>query len=112
MLGKIKNGYSVIILADQRTSEGKKIDFFNLPALTTTIPAQISLKYDCKIVPLHMERKSYNDFLMTVYEPLEYTKINDYDKDIHNLTLLINKRLEKMILKKPEQWLWSHNRWK
>jgi len=112
LLNKIKSGYSVIIIADQRTSEGKKIKFFNCPALTTTIPAQISLKYNCKIVPLRMERLSYNNFEMTVYKPFEYNKSNNYEKDTYNLTLGINKQLEKMILKKPEQWLWSHNRWK
>jgi KDO2-lipid IV(A) lauroyltransferase len=112
LLNKIKSGYSVIIIADQRTSEGKKVEFFNCPALTTTIPAQISLKYNCKIVPLRMERLSYNNFEMTVNKPLEYKKSDNYEKDTYNLTLEINKQLEKMILKRPEQWLWSHNRWK
>ena len=112
LLNKIKNGYSVIILADQRISEGKKIEFFNCPALTSTIPAQISLKYNCKIVPLYMERLSYNNFEMTVYKPFEYKKSDNYEKDTYNLTSKINRQLEKMILKRPEQWLWSHNRWK
>ena len=112
LLNNIKSGYSVIIIADQRTSEGKKIEFFNYPALTTTIPAQISLKYNCNVLPLRMERLSYNKFEMTVYKPLEYKKTDNYEKDSYNLTLEINKQLEKMILKKPEQWLWSHNRWK
>ncbi len=112
LLNKIKSGYSVIIIADQRTSEGKKVEFFNCPALTTTIPAQISLKYNCKIVPLRMERLSYNNFEMTVYKPFEYKKSDNYEKDTYNLTLQVNKQLEKMILKRPEQWLWSHNRWK
>jgi KDO2-lipid IV(A) lauroyltransferase len=112
LLNKIKSGYSVIIIADQRTSEGKKIEFFNCPALTTTIPAQISLKYNCKIVPLRMERLSDSRFEMTVYKPFEYKKTKNYEKDTCGLTLEINQQLEKMILKKPEQWLWSHNRWK
>ena len=112
LLNKIKSGYSVIIIADQRTSEGKKVDFFNHAALTTTIPAQISLKYNYKIVPLRMERLSYNNFEMTVYKPFEYKKTDSYEKDIYNLTLETNKQIEKMILKKPEQWLWSHDRWK
>ena len=112
LINKIKDGYSVIILADQRTSEGKKIEFFNYPALTSTMPAQISLKYNCKIVPLYMERLSYNNFEMTVYKPFEYKKSDNYEKDSYNLTLEINKQLEKMILRKPEQWLWPHNRWK
>ena len=112
LLNKIKNGYSVIILADQRISEGKKIEFFNCPALTSTIPAQISLKYNYKVVPLYIERLSDSRFEMTVYKPFEYKKSDNYEKDTYNLTLEINKQLEKMILKKPEQWLWSHNRWK
>jgi KDO2-lipid IV(A) lauroyltransferase len=49
---------------------------------------------------------------MTVYKPFEYKKTKNYEKDTCGLTLEINQRLEKMILKKPEQWLWSHNRWK
>ena len=91
LLNKIKSGYSVIIIADQRTSEGKKIEFFNCPALTTTIPAQISLKYNCKIVPLRMERLSYNNFEMTIYKPFEYKKSDNYEKDTCNLTLQVNK---------------------
>jgi len=112
LLNRIKDGYSVIILADQRTSEGKKINFFGCPALTTTMPAQIALKYKCKIIPLRMERSSYNNFEMTVYKPIDYNETNHYEEDSYNLTLKINNQLEKMILKKPEQWLWSHNRWK
>ena len=112
LLNKIKNGYSIALMVDQRTSEGKKVEFFNYPALTTTIPAQISLKYNYKIVPLRMERLSYNNFEMTIYKPFEYKKSDNYEKDTHNLTLQVNKQLEKMILKRPEQWLWSHNRWK
>ena len=49
---------------------------------------------------------------MTVDKPFEYKESGIYEKDAFNLTLEINKKLEKMILKKPEQWLWSHNRWK
>ena len=59
-----------------------------------------------------MERLSDSRFEMTVYKPFEYKKTENYDKDTCGLTLEINQRLEKMILKKPEQWLWSHNRWK
>ena len=112
LLGSIKNEYSVIIIADQRTSEGIKINFFNNPALTTTIPAQISLKYNYKIVPVYIERLPDSKFEMTIHKPFKYEKTGNYETDIYNLTLKINKEIEKMILKKPEQWLWLHNRWK
>ena len=112
LLNKIKSGYSVIIIVDQRTSEGKKVEFFNCPALTTTIPAQISLRFNCKIVPVYIERLSDINFEITIHKPLEYKKSGNYDKDSYDLTLQINKKIEKMILKNPKQWLWTHNRWK
>jgi KDO2-lipid IV(A) lauroyltransferase len=112
LLSKIKNGYSIAILVDQRTSEGKKVKLFNLPALTTTVPAQISLRYNYKIVPLYIERLSNSNFEMIIHKPFEYKKSGNYEKDSYDLTLEINKTIEKMILKRPEQWLWLHNRWK
>ena len=112
LLNKIKNGYSIAMLVDQRTSEGKKVELFNFPALTTTAPAQISLRFNCKIVPLYIERLSNTNFEMTIHKPIEYKKSGNYEKDTYDLTLEINKKIEKMILKRPEQWLWLHNRWK
>jgi len=112
LLNKIKNGYSIALMVDQRTSEGKKVEFFNYPALTTTIPAQISLKYNYKVVPLYIERLSDSNFEVTIYKPIEFKKSGNHEKDTYYLTLEINKQIEKMILKKPEHWLWLHNRWK
>ena len=43
-------------MIDQRVSEGEKINFFNKPALTTTLPAQLAFKYDLKIIPVFIER--------------------------------------------------------
>ena len=45
---------------------------------------------------------------MYVSKPI---KINE-DKSINEITLYINKILEKMILKNIDQWIWTHNRWK
>ena len=112
LLNKIKDGYSIALMVDQRVSEGIKIDFFNYPALTTTIPAQISLRYNYKVVQLYIERLSDSRFEMTVYKPFGYKKTDNFEKDTNDLTLEINKQIEKMILKKPEQWIWLHNRWK
>ena len=49
-----------------------------------------------------------NNFKLTIHNPIEYTP----DDTIQEITLDLNSWLEKMILKNPEQWIWSHNRWK
>ena len=38
----IKKNYNVALMVDQRVSEGKKLPFFEEPALTTTLPAQLA----------------------------------------------------------------------
>ena len=112
IIGKVKNGYSIALMVDQRVSEGPRELFFGKPAHTTTIPAQLALKYDCKLVPISLERKEDVRFLMTIHEPYKIKKTEDGDQDTKNITLKINQTLEKMIIRNPKQWIWSHNRWK
>ena len=112
IIGKIKNGYSVALMVDQRVSEGPRELFFNKLAHTTTIPAQLALKYGCKLVPISLKRKEGVKFEMTIHEPYKVKKTDNEKIDTKNITLQINQTIEKMIIKNPTQWIWSHNRWK
>ena len=112
IINKIKNGYSIALMIDQRVGEGLRISFFNRPAHTTTIPAQLALKYNCKLVPIEIKRIGSVNFEMTVHKPYNIEKTKDSDEDTQNITLKANHIIEKMIIKNPTQWLWSHNRWK
>jgi len=112
IINRIKNGYSIALMVDQRVSEGPRVPFFNRPAHTTTIPAQLALKYNCKLVPVFLERKKDINFEMTIHEPYKIQKTGNDDEDTKNITLKINQIMEKMIIKNPSQWIWSHNRWK
>ena len=112
IISKIKNGYSIALMVDQRVGEGPRTLFFNKPAHTTTIPAQLALKYNCKLVPIFLERKEGVNFEMTVHEPYKIQKTGNDEEDTKNITLKINQVIEKMIISNPTQWIWSHNRWK
>ena len=112
IISKIKDGYSIALMVDQRVSEGSRTLFFNKPAYTTTIPAQLALKYSCKLVPISLERKEGTNFEMTIHEPYKIEKTGNDEGDRKNITLKINQIIEKMIVKNPTQWIWSHNRWK
>ena len=103
-----KNNISVALMIDQRVSQGIKSNFFGQAALTTTIPAQFVKKYNCTIVPVYIERKNNINFKITIHKPLKYKE----DDTIENITLKLNILLEKMIRENPDQWIWSHNRWK
>ena len=112
IITKIKNGYSIALMVDQRVGEGPRENFFNKPAHTTTVPAQIALKYDCKLVPISLKRKEGVQFEMTIHEPYKINKTSSETEDTRNITLKINQVLEKMVIKNPTQWIWSHNRWR
>jgi KDO2-lipid IV(A) lauroyltransferase len=112
IIGKVKDGYSIALMVDQRVSEGPRAPFFNKPAHTTTIPAQLALKYNCRLVPISLKRKEGPNFEMTIHEPYKIEKTGNDEEDTKNITLKINQVIEKMIIKNPKQWIWSHNRWK
>ena len=108
LLKSFKNNYSIAIMIDQRVSESIKIDFFGQKASTTTIPAQLVKKFGSKIVPIYIERINGVYFKMTVSRPIIFEK----ESTIEEITLKLNKWLEKTILINPGQWIWSHDRWK
>tara|TARA_B110000495_G_scaffold198716_1_gene210943 strand:- start:223 stop:1083 length:861 start_codon:yes stop_codon:yes gene_type:complete len=108
LLSFFKKKTSIALMIDQRVSQGIKSNFFKYEALTTTIPAQFVKKFKCKVIPIYIERINNVNFKMTVHDPLQYSN----DQTIESITFDLNCRLEKMILKNPEQWIWSHNRWK
>jgi len=103
-----QNGFSTALMIDQRVSQGIKANFFNQQAFTTTIPAQLVKKYNFPVVPLFIERYENIKFKITIQEPIYFSK-STTEKEI---TEKLNSLIEKMILFKPGQWIWSHNRWK
>ena len=108
LLKLYKRGYSIALMIDQRVTEGIKSKFFNEDAFTTTIPAQFIRKFNCKVVPIYIERLNDINFNIKIEKPIEFSKDNSTEK----ITRDLNIWLEKMILNNPGKWIWSHNRWK
>ena len=103
-----KKNYSTALMIDQRVSEGILSPLFNEKALTTTIPAQLVKKFNIPIVPVYIERIDSLKFKITINQPISFPQDTSRQKITDNL----NQILEKFILSKPENWIWSHNRWK
>ena len=103
----LSDNYSIALMIDQRVSEGIKSKFFFRDAFTTTIPAQLVKKYKLEVVPVYIERE-HQKFKIYYNEPVKFSQ----DDSIEKITEHLNKILEKMIIKNPDQWIWSHNRWK
>ena len=108
LLQNFKNGSSIALMIDQRVTEGVMCDFFGQKARTTTIPAQFVKKFNAKIVPVYIQRFDNNKFKLEFNSVIEFKS----DETLDAITLKLNKILEEMILKNPDQWIWTHNRWK
>ena len=108
LLNFIKEGYSTALMIDQRVSEGTKSLLFNEKAYTTTIPAQLVKKFNMPVIPIFIERYDDIKFKIKINKPIYFNE----QKTIEEITDELNSILEKMIYLKPEQWIWSHNRWK
>ena len=106
---KLKNkNYSSALMIDQRVSEGIYSEFFDKKAKTTTIPAQLVRKFKIPVVPIFIERIKDQNFKITIKKPIKFEE----NETAQSITDKLNKTIEKMILEKPESWIWSHNRWK
>jgi len=108
ILENLKKGNSIALMIDQRVTEGIKINFFGDLASTTTIPSQIIKKYKCDLVPIYIERNKKHYFKMYVSQPI----VINSEKSNEEISKHLNKILEKMILKNPDQWIWTHDRWR
>ena len=103
-----KDNFSTAMMIDQRVSEGILSKLFNQNALTTTIPAKLVKRFKIPVVPVYIQRISGLNFKISVHDPINFSE----ETSIEDITFKLNQILEAMILKKPEQWIWSHNRWK
>ena len=108
ILNLFKKNVSIALMIDQRVTEGIKSNFFNREAFTTTIPAQLVKKFNCPVVSIYIERIEKYNFRLTINKPVYFAK----DESLEQITEKLNYILEKMVLKNPDQWILTHNRWK
>ena len=104
----INKGCSIALMIDQRVSEGEKLKFFGKECFTTTLPAQLAIKYNLNIVPVYIERMNDGFFEIQFFNPIDIKNFNNKNEISKELNLF----MEKLIMKNPSQWIWTHDRWK
>lgn len=101
----LRQGGFVSLLVDQRYNRGKAFDFLGHPALTSTVAADLALKFSVPLVPAYGTRLPNGRFAVEFERPIEHTNTVE-------MTQKINDSLAKRIRGNPEQWYWIHRRWK
>jgi KDO2-lipid IV(A) lauroyltransferase len=114
MFRVLENGELLGILADLNVQEkeGVFVDFFGVPASTTTSIAKLALKTDAAVLPAFaVWEEAKKKYVVYLEPPVEIEKTGDTEEDIRDLTQKITRVVEKYVRKYPEQWLWIHKRW-
>ena len=112
VLKYLDQDFNIALMIDQRVSEGEKINLFEKPAWTTTLPAQISTRFNLKVVPIDFNRNEQGQYEMRILKPIDFQNNNVNEATKIKVSEELNHILENMIIKKPNQWILTHNRWK
>jgi KDO2-lipid IV(A) lauroyltransferase len=114
ILTNLKSDGSAGILMDQNTSlqEGIFVDFFGIPAATTTGMAIFALRTDAPVLPGYLTPVRNGHYTIKFLPPLEISRTGDMNIDLEVNTRRFNEVLEQIIREQPESWLWGHKRWK
>ncbi len=113
VFGALKKGRGVAMLADQDAGDdGVIIDFLGRPASTAKGPAAFALKTGCPIYVGNFVRTGLDEHVLYLEGPVTIEPSGDKEEDIKRLTQASNDILGNYVRRFPEQYLWSHRRWK
>jgi len=102
----------VYLIADERKKrDGLSVPFFGREALTAVGPAVLSLRTGAPIVPIFIARKE-SGFVVDIFPPIDDGIPEQGKEAVYDLTLSANKAIEDYVRQYPEQWVWTHQRWR
>lgn len=103
----------VAVVNDQHSATGSVVvNFFGRPAASHKGPAAFAVKMDCSMITGALLRVRYGRHHAIVLPPIYPPKTGDEEKDILLMTQQFTDSLEAFIRQYPEQWMWTHRRWK
>lgn len=113
VLTALKDNQVVVIVADQHSPQGGiTLPFLGRPAQVARGPAYFAVRAHCPIVPLMLLRQRYDKFSLLLGQPEYPNDTRNEENEIRDLTQRFNHFFEETIRKHPEQWMWTHRRWK
>lgn len=113
LLSELRKNHLVAITIDQWAgNEGLWIDFFGRPTSTTSLPARMAKRTGCALIPAYCIRVASGEYVVSILPEVSIADTDKRDDWVENMTKQLNSLLEEQICSFPEQWLWTHKRWK
>ena len=110
LIKALKSGQCVGLLPDQVPPEGLGVwaPFFGKPAYTMTLSARLALQTGATVLVAWGERLTWGRGFVVHVMPLSQT----LSTDMTEAAAQINCAMERLILQKPQQYLWGYARYK
>ena len=103
----LKNNGIVAILSDQDAgANGIFVNFFNRPASVAPGAVSLSLKTGSVMLPSLIRRVGFDRHELVIGEALNIGE--DVKANLEKIAVMLEHNIKNF----PEQWLWSHKRWK
>jgi KDO2-lipid IV(A) lauroyltransferase len=114
ILDRLGAGDLVVFPFDQHAQrkDGVLVEFFGHPAGTFRSLAVIALSTGAPVVPASCWREPDGKHVLRFEAPLAAVEHADANEAIRLTTREFNRVLERLIVRRPEQWWWVHRRWK
>lgn len=112
----LEKNNAVVFVMDQYASlpkDGVAVEFFGEKTGTYRSLATIARYTNIPVIPAASYRKPDGKHVLKFYDPIPWvTSEKGHHEEVYQNTLRYNQALERLILEHPEQWLWTHKRWK
>jgi Kdo2-lipid IVA lauroyltransferase/acyltransferase len=114
MIRSLRKNEMIGLLVDQNVAwqEGVFVDFFGRPACTTDGLALLARHTESAVIPSYLLRLDNGRYRLVFEKELELVHTGDRSSDAKINTQMITKKIEDVIRRYPDQWLWLHQRWK
>lgn len=99
---------AMTILMDQHAWKGAPLEFLGRPAKTVTSAARLAIRTGHPVISGSFIRQGPYDYKLVGGDPLVFSR----DDDVEKVAQVLNDRLGECIRAYPEQYLWSHRRWR
>ncbi|MFH2035595.1 MAG: lysophospholipid acyltransferase family protein [Candidatus Zixiibacteriota bacterium] len=101
------------LMADQHSaSKGAIVNFFGRKAATPKGPASFCISNNCPMIFGVLIREKYNRYKILINPPIYPDSKADRKDDIVRILQEYTNQLEEIVRQYPEQWMWTHRRWK
>jgi KDO2-lipid IV(A) lauroyltransferase len=112
VLAAMAEGEAVAFLNDQKFNKGVVAPFFGVPVTTAPGPTRLTLRFDCPMIPMSVERIGRQArFRVTIWDDIAPGKTGDRTADIQRGVENVNAFVEARVREHPEEWFWTHKRW-